>query len=311
MNQSKFSLADVLMLLAALAFGVVCFLGTNFYTLGDITQSLTVTAIIVGSLTVTAFTAKLLKRTSRSFITCFILEMIFLVLFTGLTVFFAYSPFPHYFVVSEQKADIGSKLTTSITQAESMFAEYEKYAKNRENLYKNKLNSVVIGRNGNPKAYYVECGFKDGIANSKQIENKMFTLHAMLFPTNYSDTVNNNGIKEVATTWLSKAKNTIADWKPIGIVSVVNEVEQNSNGWLNELVKYSTYREQGEQADDFSYSLSFDDVKEHFTVFGKPTLFSVGLAGAAYLLMLLSWIVTKRDSLSTGVLSIGRDEAVL
>jgi hypothetical protein len=295
-NQSKFSLADVLTLLAALAFSFVCFLGTNFYTLGNITQSLVVAAIIFVLMVITAFSAKLLKRASRNFKTCFIWEMIFLVLFTGQTAFFAYSPFPHYFVVSEQKTEVQSKLATSITQAENMFAEYEKYAKNRENLYKNQLNSVVSAKNINP-GEYAEYGFENnGIADSKQIENKMFTLHAELFPSNFLD------MKHVDSTWLAHARKIVNSWKPIGIVSVVNEVEKNSNDWLNELIKLSAYRGKGEQADNFAYRLSFDDVKKHFNVFGKPVLLSVGLTVATYLLMLLSYFITKRSTKS----SIGR-----
>jgi Tfp pilus assembly protein PilE len=297
-NQSKFSLADVLTLLAALAFSFVCFLGTNFYTLGNITQSIIVTAIIAVSLIITAFSAKLLKRTGGNFKTCFIWEIIFLVLFTGLVVFFAYSPFPHYFVVSEHKTEIQSKLTENITQAENMFAEYEKYAKNRENLYKNKLSSVVAAKSINPSEY-AEYGFENnGIAASKQIENKMFTLHAELFPSNFLD------MKQVDSTWLADARNIVNSWKPIGIVSVVNEVEKNSNDWLNVLVKFSAYRGKGEQTEDFVYGLSFDDVKEHFTVFGKPVLLSIGLASATYLLMLLSYFITGRSTKST----IGRSK---
>jgi hypothetical protein len=292
-NQSKFSLADVLTLLAALAFGFACFLSTNFYTLGDITQSITVTAIIAVLLIVTAFSAKLLKRTGGNFKTCFVWEMIFLILFTGLMAFFAYSPFPHYFVVSEHKTEIQSKLSESIIQAENMFTEYEKYSGNRESLYKNKLHSVVAAKSINPSEY-AEYGFENnGIADSKQIENKMFTLHAELFPSNFLD------MKQVDSTWLANARNIVNSWKPIGIVSVVNEVEKNSNDWLNALIKLSAYRGKSEQAEDFVYSLSFDDVKEHFTVFGKPILLSVGLAGATYLLMLLSWFITGRSTKST------------
>jgi energy-coupling factor transporter transmembrane protein EcfT len=292
-NQSKFSLADVLTLLAALAFGFVCFLSTNFYTLGNITQSIAVAAITAVVLIVTAFSAKLLKRTSGNFKTCFILEIISLVLFTGLTAFFAYSPFPHYFAVSEQKTKIQSKLTESITQAENMFAEYEKYANNRENLYKNKLRSVAAAKNINPHKY-AEYGFEaNSVANSKQIDNKMFTLHAELFPSNFLE------MKQVDSTWLANARNIVNSWKPIGIVNVVNEVEKNSTEWLNELVQFSAYRGKGEQAKNFVYSLSFDDAKEHFTVLGKPALLSIGLVVLAYLLMLLSYFITKRSTKST------------
>jgi energy-coupling factor transporter transmembrane protein EcfT len=298
MNQSKFSLADVLTVLAALAFGFVCFLGTNFFTLGNTGQSIILAVVIAVLLGGLAFGAKLLKRTSRNFKTCFVWEIVLLVLFAFFAIVFANSPFPHYFVVSKQKADIQSKLSASITQAENMFAGYERYAETREKLYKSKLRSVAAAKSINPSKY-AECGFENnGIADNKQIDNKMFTLHADLFPTNYSDTLNQNGIKEVAITWLSDSKKILANpWSfNFGAVEITKNVEKNSNKWLGMLTGFSSVREPCEQAEDFVYDLSFDDVKNHFTTLGKPTTPSVCWALLAYALMLLSYLISKRHS---------------
>ena len=306
MNQSKFSLADVLTVLAAIVFGFVSFLGANFlninndkvwgmsHTAGCVAMAIFIAVLLFG----TACGAKVLKRTTRNFKTCFVWEVILLVLFVLFAVFFASksSPFPHYFAVTEQKAEINSKLQTSIVQAENMFAAYETYADNRENLYKNKLRGVVAAKNINPTEY-AEYGFEhNSVSDASQIETKMFTVHADLFPTNYSETIANNGIKEVATSWLQDAKNTTNSWKPIGIVSVVNDIEKNSNEWLTTLVSLSQIREQGEQATDFEYLLSFDDAKMHFTKLGTPTGLAIGLAVLAYVLMLLPWIFSRRSS---------------
>jgi energy-coupling factor transporter transmembrane protein EcfT len=310
MNKSKFSLADLLTVLAALAFGFVCFLGTNFFTLGNTNQSIILSMIIAVLLGGTAFLAKLLKRTSRNFKICFVWEIILLVLFTAFAVFFSWSPFPHYFNVSAKKTEIQNKLQASITQAENMFAEYESYADIREYLYELKLKSIADAKNINPSEY-AEYFENNGVTDEKQIKNKIFILHADLFPTNYSDTTANNGIKEVATEWLANAKNITNSWKPIGIVSVVNEVEQNSTDWLNTLINLSKVREKGEQTIDFEYSLSFDDVKTDFKTLGKPTGLTIGLSALTYVLMLLSWFVTKRDSRSTGSLTTAPYEVVL
>ena len=290
MIQSKFSLADLLTVLAALAFGVVCFLGSNLYTLGETRQSIVFAAIITFLLGGTAFCAKLMKRTNRNFKFCFILEIIFLVLFACFAFFFARSPFPHYFVVAGQKAEIQNKLTMSITQADNMFTEYERYAKNRENLYKSKLRSVAAAKNINPSEY-VNYGFENNsVSNETQIENKMFTVHADLFPTNYEET------KQIAFTWLDDAKNIVKGWKPIDIVRIVNESEQKSNNWLNELISLSKVREKGEQAEDFVNPLTFEDVKNHFITLSGPTFLSIGLAVFAYMLMLLSYFFTERST---------------
>ncbi|MDR0726015.1 MAG: hypothetical protein LBF59_08435 [Prevotellaceae bacterium] len=290
MYQSKFSLADVLTVLAALAFGYVCFLSANFFTLGDTQQSVIMSIIIAVLLGGLAFGAKLLKRTSRRFKTCFVCEMIMLVLFAGFACLFAISPFPHYFSVSGKKIGIQAKLEVSINQAKNMFAEYEKYARTREELYKNRLQSAVAAKQVNPSNYAM-YGFENNtVADKTQIENKMFSIHADLFPSNFTE------MKRVDSIWLVKSWNTVKKWKPIGIVGVVNDVEQNSKEWLKQLIKLSAVRAKGEQTKDFSYALSFDDVKQYFTTLGNPTHISIGLAMLSYALMLLSWFVTKRHS---------------
>ncbi len=299
MKQSKFSLADVLIVLTALAFGFICFLGENFSTLGNTFVSIAWAAFITLSLAVTAFSAKLLKRTSRNFRTNFILEIVVLLLFTGITIFFAYSSFPHYFNVSAKKSEIQNKLQTSITQAENMFAEYEKYAQNREITYKGKLQGVVYAKYIRNKDY-ADYGFVDGKApDNVQIENKMFTIHTLLFPPNYSDSTSKKGIKEAAITWLKKAKIITGNWSPVSIVSVINDVENNSINWRTQLINLSKERGDGETYFDFDYKLSFDNVKNYFTKLGKPTPLTMSLAVVAYLLMLLSYMISKRSSKTT------------
>lgn len=311
-QQSRFSLADVLLVLATLVFGFVCFLGANFLNIDNdsvwgmphITGCIVMAVFCSLTLFVTAYGAKLLKRTNRNFKASFIWEIILLLLFILFAVFFAMktSPFPHYFTVTAQKSEILNKLQASITQAGNMFAEYERYAENREKLYKEKLKSVVAAKSVNPTEYD-EYGF-DGstdVPDTAKINSKTFSLHADLFPTNYSDTSSNNGIKELAIEWLQDAEYVTSTWKPIGIVDVVNNIEENSNKWRNELVELSEARGQGEKAIDFEYELMFDDVKTHFTKFSDPAVLSIGLTVLAYLLMLFSWLVTKRSTRFPGL----------
>ena len=312
MNQSKFSLADVLSVLAALAFGFVCFMGANFFyidkdvvwgmphTMGCIIMAIVCTVLLF----LTAYGAKLLKRTSRNFKSAFILEVLMLVLFILIAWFFAsiYSPFTHFFTVTAQKEEIKKNLQEGIEQAEKMFAEYETYAETRVNLYRNALNRVVRAENTDPVTFK-NFGFlpTNEVTDEIQIENKMFTVRADLFPTNYSDTINNNGIKEVATEWLNTAKNSTSGWKPIGIVRVVNEIESNTTNWRDTLVALSEVRQLGEEdgnTDNFKYKISFTDVKKYFTQLKSPQPISTGFALLAYFLMLLSYVLTIRSTKS-------------
>ncbi|MBK6571874.1 MAG: hypothetical protein IPG21_05305 [Saprospiraceae bacterium] len=120
MNQSKFSWADVLSISSALLFGFVCFLGLNFLNIGtekvwgmDRTTGCIIIALVcASSLFFTAYGARLLKRTNGNFKISFVLEIILLLLFVLLALFFTTksSPFTHYFTVSAQKSEINSKL---------------------------------------------------------------------------------------------------------------------------------------------------------------------------------------------------------
>jgi len=287
MNQSKFSLADLLTVLGALGFGFFCFLSLNFLSLGETAPSVVWAAALSLLLGGLALGAKLLKKTSCNFKTCIIWEWILLFLFVGLA-FVSVFPFSHFFVVSEQKEAIQSKVIANIEQAEGLFDDYESYANNRLNIYKSRLNSVVAAKSVNPGEYR-EYGFIDGTDDNTQVENKMFILNTQLYPSNYED------MKELYSDWLARSKATIKYWKPIGIITVMNEVERNCTSKKNELKQFSTFRAQGETASDFDYSLTFDDVTGKITELDIPTSLSIIYATGLYVLMLLPWIIQKRD----------------
>jgi hypothetical protein len=290
------TLAEVLALFTIFLFGAACFIGMIYYTLGDIVPSISVAVSVCVLSGGMALAAKLLKHTSRRFKTRVFWEAGILIALMGVMAICSCRYFTRFLFVWEQKTEIREKLMASITQAENMFAEYERYAKNRENLYRNKLRSVVAAKHVNP-GEYAGYGFENSrVSDNMQIENKMFTVHADLFPSNYES------MKQANTKWLADARNILDNLKMwnIGIVDIVNNVETNSNAWLSTLIKFSAVRERGEQAVDFSYNLSFDDAKKHFTARGEPaTLFSalaIVITCGAYLLMIGPWFFTKRHS---------------
>jgi hypothetical protein len=294
MHTSKFSLADLLTVLGTVILFFFCFLSLNYYTFGQTLRSVMgalVIALIVGGL---AFIVKLLKTTRGNFRARIIWEWFFLILFAGVAVV-AVIPFSHYFSVLDQKNEIQSKVSANITQAEGMFTKYEDYSSNRENIYKRRLQSVVIAKRVKPSDYR-RYGFIDGITDDVQIDNKKFTLHAQLFPSNYNE---KDGIKQVATTWLANAKYTLENkWSfTFGIVNVIQKSETNITTWKNELKRYSSFRAQGESASDFDYSLTFTDVTDKFTKLNtSPTGNSTIYAIILYVLMLLSYFVSKRST---------------
>ncbi len=286
MNHSKFSLADLFTVLAAIGFGFFCFLSLNFLSLGETVPSIIWAAgfaFVLGSL---ALGAKALKRTSRNFKACIVGEWVLLFLFIVVACV-AVFPFSHYFSVSTQKGEIQQKMTANIAQVERMFSDYEKYTNNRLIIYENKLKSIVVGKKVN-RSEYRKYGFVAGTDDNTQIENKIFTLRAQLYPSHYEE------MKQVSTDWLASSKATVSTWKPIGIVTVISKIENNFISWREQLKGFSAFRASGEIATDYEYEHSFDDVTDRLTILGSPTLLSILCVGGLYVLMLLSYFISKR-----------------
>jgi len=288
MKQSKFSIADWITVFGAFLFGIICFLSLNFNSLGDTSDSI-LKAVCIGALLFgLAYGAKLLKRTDRNFKPCFIVEIILLMSLLGVMAYFTYWPFSHYFVVNDRKKDIKDTLSVNIDQAKKMFDDYEKYAKNRESLYKNKLNTAVRNMNTNPGNLTKYGLVRNNVPLNVQIETKTKYLHNDLFPSDYNNTKTN------ALDYLTTVKNHSKNWLITNIVGDVNNLQNLSEGWLEKLTKHSLKREYGEEATDFRYSFSFVDVKNEFTERGGVP-FSAILVDVVILgLLLFSWIITKR-----------------
>lgn len=307
LKQIKFSLAVVINLLAALTFGYFCFLGANFYTLGDKGTSIAVAVIITLLLIGTSLGAKLLKQTKRNFKSRFIWEIVLLVLFSVLTASFTYYPFSHYFVVSAQKPTIQKKLNENISKAENMYTEYESYVLKRDSDYLRSLNDAVNQKNIAPSVYFA-FGFNDssGVLPQTQLNIKHNTLIPLLKPTNF------NSMKTNDSVWFAKAKISVNNWEPISLVDVVNNIKTNTTNSINKIIGFSRNRAINETRIIFIPNLSeFNNVNIYFTTKGTPSPFSIVLAFFSYLLMLLSWFITKRDSRSTGALTTAEYEIVL
>jgi hypothetical protein len=315
MNQSKFSLADVLTILAAIGFGLVCFLGANFLNIGQekvwgqphIFGCVFIAVVIAVLLGGTAYGAKLLKRTSVNFKTCFVWEMVLLLLFAVFAVFFitSTSPFPHYFVVTAQKSQIQQQLSVQVEQTEKMFVDYEDYTQQREDWYEKELTSVIAEYNGaiiSPeqltKYGFVKKGENNFIPYADQKKKKIESLHNSL---RYSveDETSFEKMKTSSELWLSNLRKSVTGWRPISVVDVVNNINSQPQEWKKKFIKLSEWRETGESADNFNYDLSTAEVTNYFIKFGSPTPLSIGLAIGLYVLMLLSYIFTIRSTKST------------
>lgn len=308
MKQTKVTLANVLLIIAAICFGFACYLSINFLTLGDSKKSLLGAVIITFVIAGLAFIAQLLKKTNKKFKTCFIFEMLVLLLFIGAAFIFI-QPFSHVFTVFQNKESIENSVIDNIDQSQKMFDSYEQYAADRKRDYEAKLNAIVASKSINP-TQYKSCGFDSIRSDSKQINTKIFTLNAKLIPSNYTNPGGTDmvGIKEAAVIWLDNAsRNVKGDFSfMFGIVNILNQVPVKINEWKGELISLSEYRStcEPQTVKDFDYPLNFQDVKSQLTEVKSPTILSVVLAVLAYLLMLLPYILAKRSTKAGSIVEL-------
>ena len=286
MNQSNFSLADVLSVLAAMTFGFVCFLSINFLTLGDTTSAAIIAFIIAFILGGLALGAKLLKRTRKNFKTSLFFELFFLLCFSAVA-FILVLPFSHFFSVYDKKEEIQEKLLNNFTVSDNIYTKYEDYANNRIELYESLLKAAVEAEQGNPDEFK-KYDFEPGIDINTQVENKMFTLKAKLYPPNYMELKNN------FISWLSESKGKIEIWSPIAIINVLNTVKSEINSKNDQLQELSKFRAKEELCNDFSFPIFLEDVSKTFSTLGSSTPLSILFAVVLYILILFSYFITSR-----------------
>lgn len=292
MAQSKFSIADLLTVVAALAFGFICYLGFNFKFLGDTVKSIVWASVIAVVLGVLALLPKWMKSTDHNFKTHFILEWVFLFLF-AVAAIVALFPFSHFFAVSnkENKQLIQNSINSSIRQAETLYDEYEEYANNRLKLYEGEIKTAASNKSSN-LSEFINFGFERNskVSDSKQIEKKMKVLHDQLFPSYYEDE------KREHNEWLRTAKEKVTRWNPIGVMNVIGQVQNQISSWVVNLVVNSQYRAQNEKAEDFSFPVVFSSVNSIVSASYRPSLIAILAAVALYAVMLLSYFITRRHT---------------
>jgi hypothetical protein len=302
----KFSLANVLAVLAALAFGIVCFSGWYFYDLGDKTKtpnSAFAAALVTVLLSVFAIGAGVFKRAGRHFTVCLVLEIVFLIALTCFTAYFAYTPFPQYFAVSEQREEINGKLRANIGQAEKMFEEYKRYAEDRKVDYEKELRTVVKGKNVNRKAY-IAYGFDIAgtVRDSARISTIMDALDKGLGLLDEYKKMKDTATATVLQNSIKSGDSLSLPVLPIDAVNTVKEnnvIKEKTKAWLSSLVEISKHRHYNEQTEDFEYELSFGDVESYFTTHGEPDQVSVSAAILLYVLMLTPYLSSKRSEKPT------------
>jgi hypothetical protein len=289
MQSFKFSLADVILLLAAMIYGVISYLSLNFLFLGDRIKSIFWASLIAVILFGIAYGLRLLKGSIRSLKISLFVEGLFLLMFIG-AAFISFFTFSHFFTVLGNKEKIFQILDKSMAKTREMFDTYETYTDNRLNLYENNLSSAVATKFVNTSEYR-KFGFVPGISETIQIQNKLDILNKKLKPEEFFQ------IKDKATEWLANANLILKDdWAfTFGVIKLLNILQPVTDEWKNQLSNFSNFKAQGEVYDNFEYEIEFNQVKNLLTEpeEGKK-LSAIIIAILLYSFMLFSYLIADR-----------------
>jgi len=189
-----------------------------------------------------------------------------------------------------------------------MYPDYKAYVETRVDIYEHKLSAAILNKNGQ-QIELTRLGMDINTPVSLEIQKKsqLDKINNKLLSPTFND------IKTIDSTYLAKAKVSINNWEPISLVDVINNIGTNTTSSLNKLVSFSKEKARGEEdyPDFFPSTPTLHNVKNNFTTIGTPSPFSIVLAIIGYVLMLLSWYITKRDSRCTGALTTADYEVVL
>jgi hypothetical protein len=305
-KQSIFSLADVITLVMVIFYGYFSFLGALFLNINNetvwgmskVTGCMFISLFCALPLLLTAWGAKVLKGTTKNHSERRLFEVVFLVLFGLFSLFLlsSYSPFIHYFTVSNRDTSINDKINRVITNSEAMFDHYESLVDRRIFNYQGKLRAVVEGGSYTQLEDYKISNAN--VSNEEKVKTRIEIMRFALLPPHYSDSTTQNGIKQVAMKWLGDAKQIPHKWRPIGLVSLVPNIERNISDW-EQLLKtlYEDGIQPGEnvEPEQFDYNVRVVRLSSDFTLTDSPRMITIMFALFLNLLMLLSWFMTKRD----------------
>ena len=293
MKQSKFTWADTLTIIAGMIYGVITYLGARYLHFEEETvlgfsnnMGCIITSILFTlALILPAMGAKVFKRADKNFKTAIKIELtIFLIFICSCLYLMVHSPFTHYFTVYDQRKEILKDVNHSIKSTQKMFTVYEAQMNTRIQHYEHDLKLKKIA---NPNQYTDEI-----------IDREVFTIKAHLFPSNFSDTINLNGIKQVAFSTLNNYRNNCLQWPAFGILEIVSKTKTDSELWLQDMISNSDRIEKYEDPNTqpFTYDNDIKNVSTLINTEKKPATLTIVYSLLVALVAIFSYLISNRST---------------
>ena len=276
----KFSWGHIFAFVALIFISYVSFMGLTYLSDGNFLYAGVGVVIIDLLLMIFFILPQILKGTDERFKRLIVFERI---LFFGAPIIFVVTmiPYAHFWKVYKNRDNIENTFSESIKKTKGMFLSYEEYANSRINDYDKKLATSRT----------------ESIHRANEVE----ALRLQLLDKNYT-TLKNSTYK-----WIDNASNATV-WN-VFMIGNIKTIEQAIDGWNESLSNFSNKIISDEpewvnpfSSDDSSITNAKSDLANLNNIYNtmdKPTLLAIGIGVLLYLLLIIPYIIQRRNTKST------------
>ena len=288
MQESKFNFAFVFSIIVLLGFSYITFLGLVYWKEGDFKLPGLLTAILIISVLACVYIMCKSKATRWKRIgtigQLFFGFIIFVVLLS------AAFPFTNFLRVSKDSEEITKKVAEVCDAAINLDNTYEAYVNKRVEDYESNLSVIAKGKRAKPTQYKECIGGASGTTDEEEISNLSKSLKNKLYP---ESTI---AIVKERHDWLESARSANV-WNPF-TPSNIKEIDNQVNGWVENYKNLASVKYKGEDSHEFSYdsfTSKLSQLTNTYSVFQRPSFFSIIISIICFVVMLLPFIVTRKS----------------
>lgn len=276
----KFSWGHIIALVALIFISYTTFMGVTYYTDGNFVIAGISVAVVDMLLLIFFIGAQMMKGADEKFRRKIVIERI-LVLSAPIVFIITMLPFAHFWTVFENRKDVETTFSESLTATKGIFDSYEEYAVARINNYDAHLRSAG--------------------SSTIRRENSVEALRLQIMDKNYFS------LKESAVKWIDKSSKATV-WN-VFVIGNIKKIESSIETWENSLNDFSG-KFMSNEADSLSaFSLAVPSVKEAknnlsnlrgvYQTWEMPNLIAIATALLMYFLLMFPYIIQKRSTRST------------
>ncbi|MBR5102902.1 MAG: hypothetical protein IK092_07235 [Muribaculaceae bacterium] len=288
MNNSKFSIALVISILALLFYAFISFMGMVYWQNGKITLALLLAIALVA--VVLCCVVMMCKGRATRWKRIGTASQVFFGLIILVALGVSTIPFTHFMNMLEHKQKVTLAFDEAVRCSTEMDSCYDAYVEKRCDEYHNRLASLKVAQSTNPTEYAEVIGFAGGDSPVEKVQYLERGLEQAL----KGDSLESTRVKK--NEWAQEVRN-FSMWN-IATIANLNSLDEKMAQWRDRYAELSRYRTRGVDYPEFTYNnynTKTAELKAMITKVGGPGWVAILAALICFGLLLLPYFLTKRD----------------